>query len=78
MIAIDTFFDDVPFHLTTREFLELVRDRLTPGGVIVTNIIGSVTGRVSKLFRAVYRTYRSVFPTVLVHPVDGGDTMETR
>jgi spermidine synthase len=75
VIANDAFFDDgVPFHLTTREFLELVRARLAPGGVVVTNIIGSVTGPSSKLFRAVYRTYRSVFPTVLVHPVYGGDT----
>jgi spermidine synthase len=73
VIALDTFFEDgVPFHLTTREFLELARERLTPGGVIVTNVIGSIEGDGSKLFRAVYRTYRSVFPTVLVHPVSGG------
>jgi hypothetical protein len=40
--------------------------------VIVTNVIASVAGPGSELFRALYRTYRSVFPTVLVHPVDGG------
>jgi spermidine synthase len=74
VIAIDTFYDDgVPFHLTTHEFLELVRTRLAPGGVVVTNVLGAVTGPSSKLFRAVYRTYRSVFPTVTVHPVYGGD-----
>ena len=39
--------------------------------MIVTNVIGSVKGDGSKLFRALYRTYRSVFPTVLVHPVNG-------
>jgi spermidine synthase len=72
VIAIDTFYDDgVPFHLTTREFLELVRDRLAPGGVVVTNIIGAVKGSSSKLFRSLYRTYRTVFPTVAVHPVGG-------
>lgn len=70
VIAIDTFFEDgVPFHLTTREFLELVDQRLTPGGVVVTNVIGAVQGQDSKLLRALYRTHRSVFPTVLVHPV---------
>ncbi len=75
VIAIDTFYDDgVPFHLTTREFLELVRARLAPGGVVVTNVLGAVTGPSSKLFRAVYRTYRSVFPTVTIHPVYGSDT----
>ena len=72
IIAIDTFYDDgVPFHLTTREFLELARDRLTPGGVVVTNVIGAVKGPSSKLFRSLYRTYRTVFPTVAVHPVGG-------
>jgi spermidine synthase len=73
VIAVDTFYEDgVPFHLTTREFLELARERLSPGGVIVTNVIGSLRGDGSKLFRALYRTYRSVFPTVLVHPVGVG------
>ena len=37
-------------------------------GLIVTNLIGSVRHG-SKLFRSIYRTYRSVFPTVVVHPV---------
>jgi spermidine synthase len=74
LIAVDTFFDDgIPFHLTTREFVELVHRRLTPGGVVVVNVIGAVRGEGSKLFRSVYRTYRSVFPTVLVHPVSGVD-----
>jgi spermidine synthase len=80
-ISIDAFFSDsIPFHLTTREFLELVRDRLEPGGVVVTNVIGALEGPDSKLFRALYRTYASVFPTVLVHPVHdvGGDVTSVR
>ena len=73
-IGIDAFFSDsIPFHLTTLEFLELVRDRLEPGGVVVTNVIGALEGPDSKLFRALYRTYASVFPTVLVHPVEDVD-----
>jgi spermidine synthase len=70
VIAVDAFYADaIPFHLTTREFLQLARSRLRPGGVVVTNVIGALTGSDSKLFRSFYRTYRSVFPTVLVHPV---------
>ncbi len=70
VIAIDTFFADaIPFHLTTRQFMELVRDHLAPGGVVVTNTIGALEGDGSKLLRSLYRTQRSVFPTVLVHPV---------
>ena len=70
VIAIDAYYADaVPFHLTTREFLELVRSRLTPGGVVATNVIGAIAGDGSGFFRSLYRTYRSVFPTVLIHPV---------
>ena len=74
VIAIDAFFADaIPFHLVTREFLELARTRLAPGGVIVTNAIGALEGPGSRLFRSIYKTYRGVFPTVLVHPVREGD-----
>jgi spermidine synthase len=78
VIVIDAFFADaIPFHLVTTEFLELARSRLAPGGVIVTNAIGAIQGPGSRLFRSIYKTYRSAFPTVLVHPVvlagDGGD-----
>jgi spermidine synthase len=72
VIAIDAYFSDsIPFHMTTREFVELAQSRLAPGGVIVSNLIGSVEGRGSKLFRSFVRTYRTSFPTVLVHPVYG-------
>jgi spermidine synthase len=78
VIVIDAFFADaVPAHLVTQEFLELVRTRLAPGGVVVTNAIGAIGGRSSRLFRSIYKTYRSSFPTVLVHPAilegDRGD-----
>jgi len=70
-IVLDAYYSDsLPFHLTTQEFMTLVRSRLKPGGVVVSNIIGSVAGPESKLFRAFYRTYRSVFPSVAVYPVD--------
>jgi spermidine synthase len=78
-ILIDAFFADaIPFHLFTTEFMELAHSRLNPGGVIMTNAIGSIAGARSRLFRSVYRTYRAVFPTVLVHPVIlGGDEDDT-
>jgi spermidine synthase len=76
VIVIDAFYaDTIPFHLTTVEFLELARSRLTPGGVIVTNIIGALTGEQSRLLRSLTRTYRTVFPTVALHPVNmSGDS----
>jgi spermidine synthase len=77
-IVIDAFFADaIPFHLVTQEFLQLARSRLEPGGVVVTNAIGAIAGPSSRLFRSIYRTYRTAFPTVLVHPAilpgDHGD-----
>ena len=45
-IVIDAYFSDsLPFHLTTIEFLELARSRLRPGGVIASNLIGSISRR---------------------------------
>ena len=71
VIVLDAFYSDaIPFHLATQEFLRLVRERLEPGGVVVTNLIGAVTGDQSRLVRSLVRTYRSVFPTVTLHPVN--------
>ena len=78
VIVIDAFFADaIPAHLVTQEFLALARSRLAPGGVVVTNAIGALAGRGSRLFRSIYKTYRTAFPSVLVHPAilpgDKGD-----
>jgi spermidine synthase len=72
VIMIDAFYADaIPFHMATLEFLELARSRLAPDGVIVTNVIGAISGEDSELFRSIFRTYRAAFPAVVVHPVDG-------
>jgi spermidine synthase len=69
-VMIDAFFaDSIPFHLFTTEFLGLVRERLRPGGLVLLNTIGAMAGPGSQLERSIYRTYRSQFPTVLLHPV---------
>ena len=76
----DAFYSDsIPFHLATREFLELARSRLAPGGLVAANIIGAVRGPSSRLFRSMLRTYRAVFPTVSIHPVrdDDGRDLQT-
>ncbi len=73
VIMLDAFYSDgVPFHLTTLEFTELLRDRLTPGGVVATNVIGALTGSSSRITRALWKTYATVFPSVELHPVYEG------
>lgn len=71
IIVLDAFLiDTIPFHLATREFFETIRDHLTPGGVLASNIIGALDGPRSGFFRAVYKTFREVFPAVYVFPTD--------
>ena len=71
IIMTDAYLKDtIPFHLATREFFMLARARLAPGGVVASNIIGALEGPDSRLFRAIYKTVRQVFPTVYVFPVD--------
>ena len=70
VIVIDAFYSDaIPFHMATLEFMELLRTRLAQDGVVVTNVIGSISGSGSELFRSIFRTYRTGFPSVVVHPV---------
>ena len=65
LIFLDAYYaDTVPFFLTTKEFFELVRGHLTPGGVFANNVLGQESGPKSKFFRSVYRTMRETFPQV--------------
>lgn len=64
LIFLDAYNDHaVPFHLTTREFLELVRSRLRPGGVVVGNIWSE---GLNSYFPAMVKTYQQVFPQVYI------------
>jgi spermidine synthase len=51
----------VPSHLVTREFFELVKDRLNPDGVYVMNIAGAPEGDGAVLFRCAAKTLSEVF-----------------
>lgn len=76
-IVLDTYFaDSIPFHLTTREFLELVRDRLADDGIAAANLIGAVEGRRSELLRSMHATWSKVFDDVVLYPVPNGDDDE--
>jgi spermidine synthase len=71
MIFLDAYYADaIPFHLTTREFLQELKTKLTPTGIVVSNIIGSVRGADSKLFRAILKTLQTEFAQTYVFPVE--------
>lgn len=65
LIVLDAFnATGTPFHLTTREFFQVVRSRLNRDGVFVANFIGGMMGRDARLFWAAYRTIRRQFGQV--------------
>jgi spermidine synthase len=69
LIVLDAYFaEGIPFHLATREFLQIVRDRLNPGGLVAANIIGALEGSNSRLYRALHKTYGAVFPGLYPFP----------
>ncbi|WP_049887879.1 spermidine synthase [Natronobacterium gregoryi] len=56
--------DQVPFHLTTVEFMELLSDRLTEDGVVHANVIAAPSGSAAEFYHAQYETMDAVFPAV--------------
>jgi len=72
LIILDAFATDyVPFHLLTQEYFQILKEHLEPKGVVVSNLLGSLEGDTSDLPRAVYKTMKSLFPTVYVFTTAG-------
>ena len=63
----------IPFYLATREFFELVRDRLAPGGLLIVNV-GHPDGS-TELEKVVGRTMAEAFPVVLRDPIEEENTL---
>jgi len=61
-IWVDAFNTDyIPIHMTTREFLQLAKTKLTRYGIVLQNVHNS-----NKLFDAQVTTYRTVFSHVYI------------
>ena len=74
VIVVDAYHQPyIPFYLATREFFELARDRLAPGGVVLINV-GHPEGS-DDLERALTRTMGEALPEVLRDPVTATNTM---
>jgi predicted membrane-bound spermidine synthase len=74
VIVLDSYRQPyVPFYLATREFFELVRDRLAPGGAVVINV-GHPEGN-DDLETVIGRTLSTVFPSVLRDTFDDTNTL---
>ncbi len=74
MIGIDAYrVPYVPWHLTTVEFFQEVRDHLAADGVLIINVGRTQSDR--RLVEAMTRTLLDVFPTV--HTLDVPDAYNT-
>lgn len=58
----------VPFHLTTREFMEVVHQRLDEDGAVFSSVIGSRRGPGSRFPRSQYKTVSEVFRSTYYVP----------
>jgi spermidine synthase len=63
----------IPFYLATREFFELVRDRLAPGGAVIVNA-GHPEDN-DDLEQVLGRTMAEVFPSLLRDPIEDTNTL---
>ncbi len=64
----------IPFHLATKEFYTLVADRMTDGGVYMSNVISSLDPDRGAFFFSTVKTLREVFGHVQVYGRSGGGT----
>ena len=67
LIVVDAYQQPyVPFYLATREFFQLVRERLAPGGIVALNVAAVPGDR--RLVRGIGRTVAAELPQVLEWP----------
>ncbi len=62
---------NIPFHLTTVEFLEELKQVVEADGLVVANIIGTATGEGSNLVKRMVKTYTEVFDEVGLYQAPG-------
>ena len=74
VISVDAYRQPyIPFYLTTGEFFRLVRERLTPGGVLVVNA-GHPVGQ-TELERTLTASIATAFPNVRRDPTEPTNTL---
>lgn len=66
----------IPSHLTTLEFFETVRDKLSEGGIFVANFIGSLEDNEKSLTLSQIKTFQRVFPNSYFIAVDDPNSLD--
>ncbi|MGB2755602.1 MAG: fused MFS/spermidine synthase [Phycisphaerae bacterium] len=66
LILLDAYAaDHMPFHLTTVEFIQLVKSHLKPGGVAASNLWEKA---INRFYLAELKTFQATFPQVYLLP----------
>jgi len=74
VIVVDAYRQPyIPFYLATKEFFELARSRLRPGGMVIINVGHPERSR--RLEQVLGATLGAVFPTVVRDPSQPTNTM---
>ncbi|GAH25527.1 unnamed protein product [marine sediment metagenome] len=66
LILLDAYAaDHMPFHLTTVEFIQLVKSHLKPGGVVASNLWEKA---INRFYLAELKTFQATFPQIYLLP----------
>ncbi len=77
LVVLDAYKKDkVPFQLTTKEFMDLVTERLSPNGMAVANVISAPSGPASDFYRAEYKTMNASFERVDAYPTSEANVVQ--
>ncbi|MEF8774610.1 MAG: fused MFS/spermidine synthase, partial [Halobacteriales archaeon] len=77
LIVLDAYRKaQVPFQLTTVEFMELAKRHLDDDGVLLANVISAPSGAASEFARAQYKTMARVFPQVYAFPTEASTAVQ--
>jgi spermidine synthase len=73
LVLVDAYNgDNIPFHLTTREFYRELRARMDDDALLVSNVVGRL-GPGRRYLRAMLRTVADTFPVVQMIPTSAVD-----
>lgn len=59
----------IPFHLVTVEAVNLMKEGLNPGGVVLVNLLASMEGDSSRFYKSLYKTFSTAFAGIDVYAV---------
>jgi predicted membrane-bound spermidine synthase len=78
IVFLDAFSsrNSIPYQLTTLETARAIKKSLTPDGLVIMNVLASVTGDKAQFLQAEYKTYKQLFPQVVAFQVDSGQPKE--